>query len=70
MTDRVVDERVVALYRRLAGRRDMNYRNALGHWKGTGISRDSMSRFNSYQNAINDLCSTFGTTEGELQGML
>ena len=68
----MIDPRLLATYRRLAGRRDMNRRN----YGAYSVSHDILDATlapnvaNAYQNAINDLCDAFQVTEGELSKQL
>lgn len=69
----MITSQLVELYRRLAGRRYMNARSADKHWNLAedrlyiAESTIAVARRDSYQNAINDLCSAFGVTEDELR---
>ena len=61
----MIDPKLVATYKRLAGRRDMNMRNADA--EPVPVDHDvSYACMNAYQNAINNLCDAFQTTEDEL----
>ena len=64
----MIDPKLLATYRRLAGRRDMNRRNGGAHAGAHTMPASAMAyaRSDCYQNAINDLCDAFQTTEGEL----
>ena len=63
----MIDPKLVAVYKRLAGRRGMNVRNGGGHaGDRTPDAATAYARSDAYQNAINDLCDAFQTTEDEL----
>jgi hypothetical protein len=59
-------KQLLAAYRRLAGRRDMNRRSA-DVLQRSGMQAELQARMESYQNAINDLCDAFQVTEDELR---
>jgi hypothetical protein len=64
-----MNTQLLATYRRLAGRRDMNRRNAdAAQW--THDTTQSFATADAYQNAINDLCDAFGVTEDQLRSEL
>jgi len=64
-----MNTQLVATYRRLAGRRDMNVRNASLSVDQRGIRVGDVAA-SAYQNAINDLCDAFGVTEDQLRSEL
>jgi hypothetical protein len=64
-----MNRQLLATYRRLAGRRDMNEHSRDQH-ESDDESADCSLRVNAYQNAINDLCDAFGVTEDELRSEL
>lgn len=65
----MIDPKLLLMYRRLAGRRDMNRRNKeAAHTEVAAIACEA--RVHAYQNAINDLCDSFQVTEDALSKQL
>ena len=61
----MIDPKLVAVYKRLAGRRGMNQRNADRDANIYDHCTD-VDRRDCYKKAINQLCDAFQTTEDEL----